>query len=256
MREQDNVVVGHIYDKAKTYLPMKMKSHYIKTSYETKLITLGKHAVYAHEELEENKSSKAQIWDLAQRKHTSIMVIGGHGRKGPKKDETVLGTAIQFLAVDSRFPCMIIKDRVSRKERPDKCINYGICFDGSEKAVKTLNLVLSMMSKEDRLTSLTIKEGGMQSDDSLRHSILTKAQDHGIKNVDVQILEKVGTMRACEQIEEHIQVNCSDPMRQSYINFMAVGNVGMRWNGSSEKYLGSVANTILRCRKLNTIFVS
>jgi hypothetical protein len=89
------------------------------------------------------------------------MVIGGHGRKGPKKDETVLGTAIQFLAVDFRFPCMIIKDRVSRKERPDKCINYGVCFDGSEKAIKTLCTVLSIMSKEDKLITLTIKEQGM-----------------------------------------------------------------------------------------------
>jgi hypothetical protein len=113
------------------------------------------------------------------------MVIGGHGRKGPKKDETVLGTAIQFLAVDFRFPCMIIKDRVSRKERPDKCISYGVCFDGSEKSIKTLCLVLSMMSKEDKLISLTIKEGGQQSEDSLRHCVLTKAQEYGIKNVDV-----------------------------------------------------------------------
>lgn len=151
-------MVGHIYDKKKTYLPMKMKSHYIKTSYETKLISLGKQALYEDEELEEKMESKAQIWDLAQRKDTSIMVIGGHGRKGPKKDETVLGTAIQFLAVDFRFPCMIIKDRVSRKERPDKCISYGVCFDGSEKSIKTLCLVLSMMSKEDKLISLTVKE--------------------------------------------------------------------------------------------------
>ena len=44
MREEDNLVVGHVEDKAKTYLPMKMKSHYIKTTYETKILTQGHNA--------------------------------------------------------------------------------------------------------------------------------------------------------------------------------------------------------------------
>lgn len=58
-------MVGHIADKSKTYLPMKMRDHYIKTSYETKLISLGKQARYESEELEDKTTSKAQIWDLA-----------------------------------------------------------------------------------------------------------------------------------------------------------------------------------------------
>jgi len=44
---------------------MKMRDHYIKTSYETKLISLGKQARYESEELEDKTTSKAQIWDLA-----------------------------------------------------------------------------------------------------------------------------------------------------------------------------------------------
>jgi len=46
-------------------------------------------------------------------------------------------------------------------------------------------------------------------------------------------------------------------MKPSYVNFVAVGNVAMNFAArNTEKYLGSVANAVLRMRKLNTIFVS
>lgn len=111
------------------------------------------------------------LWDLAGHYHSNIVVIGGHGRKGPKKDETVLGTAIQYLSQDLRFPCMIIKDRKSRLEKPDGALRWGVCYDSSEKSKKVLQCVLSMMDKNDKLVAYTIREQGMASDDVIRHHI-------------------------------------------------------------------------------------
>jgi len=82
---------------------------------------------------------------MATANNSSIVVIGGHGRKGPKADETVLGSAIQYLSLDFRMPCLIIKDRKPRSEKPDGCLRWGVCYDSSEKSKKVLQLVCSLM---------------------------------------------------------------------------------------------------------------
>lgn len=70
-------------------------------------------------------------------------------------------------------------------------------------------------------------------------------------------MEKEGKQRVCEQLEEFIHTNCSDISKHGYVDFICVGNVGMNFaSAKSEKYLGSVANAMLRIRKLNTIFIS
>ena len=41
-----------------------------------------------------------------------------------------------------------------------------------------------------------------------------------------------------------------------YIDFVAVGNQGMNFSSKNdEKYLGSVANAVLRAKRMNCIFV-
>ena len=39
--DRDHLVVGHISDKKKDYLPWNMKSHYIQDQYEGKLMAIG-----------------------------------------------------------------------------------------------------------------------------------------------------------------------------------------------------------------------
>jgi hypothetical protein len=60
--------------------------------------------------------------------------VGWHGRKGPKKDETVAGTAVEFLSLHAQFPVMILKDIKMRSEKPDGKLRYAVCFDNSKKA--------------------------------------------------------------------------------------------------------------------------
>lgn len=153
---------------------------------------------------------------------------------------------------------MIIKDRKSRIEKPDGCLRWGVCFDSSEKSKKVLQCVLMLMSKNDKLVVYTVRgEPGQASDDIIRHHIHSKAHEAGVKNFEVDIIDKDSNKRTCEQLEEHIYSCCSDINKHGYVDFVAVGNVGMNFaSRSHEKYLGSVANAILRMRKLNTIFVA
>lgn len=66
------------------------------------------------------------------------MVTGFHGRKGPKEDPTVAGTAVQYLAMNSILPILIIKDKRLRKDQKDGKYNFAACYDGSEKSAKAV----------------------------------------------------------------------------------------------------------------------
>ena len=66
---------------------------------------------------------------------------------------------------------MIIKDRKARSEKPDGCLRYGVCFDGSQKAKKALLVVLNLMRTEDKLTTITVHEEGMLSNDMIKQLV-------------------------------------------------------------------------------------
>jgi nucleotide-binding universal stress UspA family protein len=43
-----------------------------------------------------------------------VTVVGYHGRKGPKDDPTIMGSAVQFMAQNSGSPILIVKDGLNR----------------------------------------------------------------------------------------------------------------------------------------------
>lgn len=57
-RDNDNVIIAHISDRSKNYLPMKMRPHYIKMHYDTAIITHNKPGFYCEEDVQPDKSSK------------------------------------------------------------------------------------------------------------------------------------------------------------------------------------------------------
>lgn len=89
----DKLVVGTITDQKKeSYLPFNMKAQYLTESYEAKILTLGHYGRFASREVSDVMTTKECLWELAEFEQASIIVVGNHGRKGPKKDETVCGT--------------------------------------------------------------------------------------------------------------------------------------------------------------------
>ena len=70
-----------------------------------------------------------------------ISVVGYHGRKGPKDDPTVMGSAVKYLSTGSKVPTMIIKDPKKRVDKPEGVFRFCACIDGSDKSMKALNLI-------------------------------------------------------------------------------------------------------------------
>ena len=47
-----------------------------------------------------------------------------------------------------------------------------MCYDGSPKAKKTLDIVLSLMQKRDKLVTITVKESIIKEEDSVMRDYL------------------------------------------------------------------------------------
>jgi nucleotide-binding universal stress UspA family protein len=92
------------------------------------------------------------------------MVTGYNGVKGPKADPTIAGSAIQYLAVNSTLPVLVIKDARTRAQKPLGLYRYGVCYDGSPQSKKALECAIKMMRKGDRLTTITVKEPNVDDD--------------------------------------------------------------------------------------------
>jgi hypothetical protein len=159
-------------------------------NYEAKLIPYGLKARYAAREVDLMRGTKDCLWELAEMEGASIIVCGNHGRKGPKNDdETVAGTAIQYLSLNSKFPVLVIKDFRPRSTKQDQCFRYGVCYDGSPKSKKTLDIVLSLMQKRDKLVTITVKEQVIKEEESVMKSYLkSKCDAAGITKYETVFL--------------------------------------------------------------------
>ena len=85
MREKkDTLVVGHVENAKKTYLPFNYRPQYLKDIYSSKIIGLGKEwAEYASADVQDD-TTKECLWNLASDMHADVLVTGMHGRKGLK----------------------------------------------------------------------------------------------------------------------------------------------------------------------------
>lgn len=146
--------MAHVYNREKEqYLPYKMKNDHIKEASETMLITMGKRwHYYSRDNPDPNVSAKEVLMAIATDCEADICVVGYHGRKGPKEDPTVMGSAVQYLTTGSTCPTLIIKDPVSLADTPENLYRYACCIDGSEKSMKALGLICTVKHKTDPIS--------------------------------------------------------------------------------------------------------
>lgn len=163
--ECDELVVGHVYNSKKEYLPFNLKPQYIEDTYESKIIHLGKKARFVSCEVDSAKGTKETLWALAHQNKATIMVTGSNGIKGPKADPTIAGSAVQYLALNSTLPVMVIKDPRPRTIKPDNLYRYAVCYDGSDQAKFAFETVCRTMRAEDRLTTITVGEKGIEEEE-------------------------------------------------------------------------------------------
>jgi len=92
------------------------------------------------EQICNGQTAKSVLAAICKECDATISVVGYHGRKGPKEDPTVMGTAVQYLSIQTPSPVMIIKNPIMRKERPNG-FTMGCLSDGSKYSLNALNLM-------------------------------------------------------------------------------------------------------------------
>lgn len=214
---------------------------------------LGTKGRWAAREKDEAKTSKEMLWEIAEFEKASLIVVGNHGRKGPKADLTVCGTAIEYLSLNSKFPCLIIKDRKCRADKPDGCLRYGVCYDGSDRSKVALEMALKIMRPEDKLTTITVVEDKIHSKDIIDYGIKQLTDKYGITKVEMIHLDKEEGKSIYQIVKKYLKYEASDIHKHGYIDFVVVGNVGLNFSSYNTKRLGSVAEAVLRARLMNVL---
>ena len=127
---------------------------------------------------------------------------------------------------------------------------WGVLFDGSPIAEKVLRKTLSMIAEQDRLTTITVVERGVD-----REAIRSKvAAICGERAFDVVVLDNQPNMIIKDRIKMYLREQSED---DSYIDFACVGNRGINVGNAvdGENFMGSVASSMIAMRQLNVIFV-
>ena len=94
--KKDSLVVGHVHCKEKNeYLHVSMQEPEIKMWTDTECIALGnRYNFWSQEMFKGDKSAKELLTEGAESYNADIIVVGFHGRKGPKGDPTIMGSAV------------------------------------------------------------------------------------------------------------------------------------------------------------------
>ena len=85
--EKDVFNVCTITNAAKTDLPFQYKPDAIEANYSSKILRNAEagNAKFIKKEIEPNKTTRETLWMVANHFHADTVVVGMHGRKGPKE---------------------------------------------------------------------------------------------------------------------------------------------------------------------------
>ena len=188
---------------------------------------------------------------MARECAANLTVVGYHGRKGPKVDPTIMGSAVQFMSLNSATPVLIVKDPKTREESPDGFFTMAVLCDGSKKSLDALALMSRMKSPQDRIYVIICEQANIDSKKIKEKVAFDLEERDCIDKAHIEIIPSQAGRRTKDLIREHITDN-----KDLYIDYIFVGNKGADFSGMVDDYLGSVANEIIRHTKLNTVFMA
>ena len=82
---------------------------------------------------------------MARNLLAEVVVIGFHGRKGPKADPTLMGSAVSHLGLNTDCPVIIVKDKKLRSDKPHQSFRWAVCNDGSAQSIQLFEQLSHLM---------------------------------------------------------------------------------------------------------------
>lgn len=188
---------------------------------DTDCIALGnRYHFWSKEMVTGDKTAKELLNEGAIERKADIIVVGFHGRKGAKEDPTVLGTAVQYLGLNTACPVFILKKPISRKETENRSFRFAAAVDGSKQSLKSLDYICKMRQEQDIIEVIICEQGNI-STPHVKDTVMTMLEEAGAdEKATVTILPAEGGRRSCDLIRDYVDE------KAEYIDFMFVGNKG------------------------------
>jgi nucleotide-binding universal stress UspA family protein len=252
MKEEDYIIVSHVFTSNKDYLSYNLKPENIKQDVESKLI--GRHhskwtAIWEH--LDKDMTTKQHIMTIAKSSHTNCLVLGYVGRKGPKEDPTLLGSAVEYMAHNPVCPCLIIKDDEQRKDKENGAFRWLVCSDGSEKSYNSLRETIRIIDKSrDEIVVIVVVLSTINCK-KIEEETTAILEEEEVKNHKFESIERDSDEKTYEAIVDYVNIDDTP-----YIDFVTVANQGSGYKSHSEKkYFGKVAKGVLKGSKANILLI-
>ncbi|KRX06284.1 hypothetical protein PPERSA_06255 [Pseudocohnilembus persalinus] len=250
----DQIIVAHVSDKSKTYLPDLWKPEFIYNEYKTSLLTRfpsDKYKLCFEEKRNNVESCRDQILQMAQSMKVSFLFIGFTGRKGDKQNQTVLSQTVKHSAFHSSVPLVIVKELSERKNMQTKGFTFLACVDGSQKSYTAMKRVFNLASDEhDKIVvcyaPLRDKQGYANT---IKAEVQEQLKDQPKKKWTFTFLKP--SFKPDQAICKYI-----NDAEEHWINFVVIGNNGYRAMVEKKSFFGTYAETILINANANIIVVS
>jgi len=239
--------VLHIFNVSKEYLAFNQKPDYLHQIYESELISRLVPNRFSLTWLPYNgrTTTRDQIMTLADGYRADLLVVGFVGRKGPKADPTILGSAVDHNLRNGRCPLLVVKAPVLRKDTPASSYLWVVLIDGSERSLKAARFAAGLMAGEyDRM--------------QLRHVVKGGGEPEGLRTRAGETLEGTGvnwTLEVVDAGDADVQSAVLDYVNQGpdLIDFIVVGVDGSGVGSKARWQVGHVTEAVLRTSKLNVL---
>ena len=115
LRPKDKLILVHIYNKTKTYLPPELQEEGLRKKY-TDLLSSYPADKYSlvWKSYDPKINLKYQLVDICIGEKTSLLGLGYFGLKGSKKTNDI-STAVEIASVNSIVPLLIVITLASQK---------------------------------------------------------------------------------------------------------------------------------------------
>lgn len=240
LRQKDEyLVVVHVYDTAKSYLPPKFKAEHIKETFEVACVSRVPKGRYEVRIVEAGGlKARDALVRVTRECGAKLLVVGSHGRKGPKQDPSLLGTTANAVLREASCTALIVKKTHAPLRRPFKML---VAIDGergsSERAYEE---GLRLCAKGDSLSVVHVFDpSGADQKAEERVAVI---QRHYRERIEATGLGGRFVLRESRKIVESVLEEAA----AQECDLMVIGVDGMRAYSEKRHFLGSICDKLVQ----------
>lgn len=176
------------------------------------------------EDRKENENVFEQINDIAVAKSATLLVLGFRGYKGTKNRPDELSKSVTYLVHKPRIPVLVVKEKTSRKYRPNYQFKWLICLESAEsKSFKAMKSMLRFVdSDNDIIYGLNIAPADqVEKDNNVKRVFEEQMKKFEIKNYQFNIITREDDKSVNELLTKWINNHISGD--NHYLDFVVMG---------------------------------